>query len=103
MKFFSPDISLQHLQIVQSGFYSHQQNYRLDVKIKVYIYIYISNIQSASEDSGCGLFMYRIYEEYHMGVLYVWLLLHIFFHQGLYNKTHIQSIYSAIRRKLKPG
>ena len=31
-----------------------------------YIYIYISNIQSASEDSGCGLFLYRIYEEYHI-------------------------------------
>ena len=25
-----------------------------------------------------------------------------FFYPGLYNKTHIQSIYSAIRRKLKP-
>ena len=29
------------------------------------MYIYICNIQSASEDSGCGLFLYKIYEEYH--------------------------------------
>ena len=26
----------------------------------------MSNIQSAFEDSGCGLFAYRIYEEYHI-------------------------------------
>ena len=25
----------------------------------------VCNIQSASEDSGCGLFLYRIYAEYH--------------------------------------
>ena len=31
------------------------------------------------------------------------LLLHIFFRLGLYSKTHIQSVYSAIRKKLKPG
>ena len=31
------------------------------------------------------------------------LLLHLFFLLGLYNKTHIQSVYSAIRRKFKPG
>ena len=30
---------------------------------EIYIYIYI---QSASEDSGCGLFVYRIDEEYHI-------------------------------------
>ena len=34
------------------------------VKKKKYIYIYISNILSAFEDSGCGLFTYRKYEEY---------------------------------------
>ena len=28
----------------------------------IYIYIYISNIQSTSEDSGCGLFVLRIFE-----------------------------------------
>ena len=33
--------------------------------IYIYIYIYISNVQSASEGSGCGFFLYRIYEEYH--------------------------------------
>ena len=27
-----------------------------------------SNIQSAPEDSGCGLFAYRIYEEYHINL-----------------------------------
>ena len=26
-----------------------------------------------------------------------------FSYPGLYNKTHIQNVYSAIRRKLKPG
>ena len=27
--------------------------------------MYISNIQSASKDNGCGLFVCRIYEEFH--------------------------------------
>ena len=36
-------------------------------------------------------------------MLDVWLLLHLFFLPGLFNKTHIQSVYSAIRKKLKPG
>ena len=30
--------------------------------------IYISNIQSASENNGCGLFVYRIYEEFHINL-----------------------------------
>ena len=38
-----------------------------------------------------------------MRVLDVWLLLHIFSLSGLYNKTHVQSVYSSIRWKLKPG
>ena len=37
-----------------------------------------------------------------MGVLDIYLLLYISY-PGLYNKTHIQSVYSVIRRKLKPG
>ena len=37
-----------------------------------------------------------------MGVLDVWLLLYIPY-PGLYNKTHIQNIYNAMRRKLGPG
>ena len=45
----------------------------------IYIYIYIS-----------------------MGVLDVWPLLYILY-PGLYNKTHIQSVYNAVRRKFKPG
>ena len=68
-------------------------------------YIYLSNIQAASKDSGCGLFMYRIYEGYPINLwecsLYGYC--YIFFLPCLYNKTHIQSIYSLIRRKLKPG
>ena len=36
--------------------------------IYIYIYIYIRDIQSTSEDSGCGLFVYRIYEEYHINL-----------------------------------
>ena len=36
-----------------------------------------------------------------MGVLDVSLLLYIPY-PGLYNKTHIQSVYNVIRRKLKP-
>ena len=30
--------------------------------------LYISNIQSASEDDGCGLFMYRIQEGFHINL-----------------------------------
>ena len=30
--------------------------------------MYISNIQSASEDNGCGLFAYRINEEFHINL-----------------------------------
>ena len=36
-----------------------------------------------------------------MEVVDVWLLLYIPY-PGLYNKTHIQSVSNAIRRKLKP-
>ena len=34
----------------------------------MYIYKYISNIQSTSKDSGSGLFVYRIYEEFHINL-----------------------------------
>ena len=38
----------------------------------IYIYIYVCvcvcDIQSATEDSGCELFFYRIYEEYHINL-----------------------------------
>ena len=34
----------------------------------IYIYIYISNIQSVSEDDGCGLFAFRIYEEFYINL-----------------------------------
>ena len=37
----------------------------LDIYIYIYIYIYI---KSASENSGCGLFANRIYEEYHINL-----------------------------------
>ena len=37
-----------------------------------------------------------------MRVLTVWLLLYILY-PGFYNKTHTQSVYNALRRKLKPG
>ena len=37
-----------------------------------------------------------------MGVLDVWLLFFVPY-PGLYNKTHLQSVYNEIRRKLKPG
>ena len=37
-----------------------------------------------------------------MRVLGVWLLVYILY-PGLYNKTHIQSIYNEIKRKIKPG
>ena len=36
-----------------------------------------------------------------MGVLDVWLFLYSPY-PGLYNKTHMQTVYNAIRRKLKP-
>ena len=59
--------------------------------IYIYIYIYISNIQSASEDSGCGLFLYRIYEEYHINLCersmssYCYIAIPV----QVYNKIHI--------------
>ena len=37
-----------------------------------------------------------------MVVFDVWLLLYISY-PGLFNKTDIQDIYNAIRRKIKPG
>ena len=47
--------------------YIPQQLTTLEVLV-IYIYIYIYNIQSASKDSGCGLFFYRKYEEYHINL-----------------------------------
>ena len=37
-------------------------------EIRVFINIYISNILSASEDNWCGLFVYRVYEEFHIHI-----------------------------------
>ena len=37
-----------------------------------------------------------------MGVLNVWLLLYIAY-SGLYDKSHIQSVYKVISRELEPG
>ena len=45
--------------------------YKLQINFVLFIHyliIYISNTQSASEDSGCGLFAYRIYEEFHISL-----------------------------------
>ena len=42
--------------------------YKEKWQIYIYIYIYISNILSASKDNGCGLFMHRIYEEFHINL-----------------------------------
>ena len=39
-----------------------------NIYIYIYIYIYISNILSASEDNGCGLFACRIYEGFHINL-----------------------------------
>ena len=38
------------------------------IHIYIYIYIYISNIQSAFEDDGNGLFVHIIYEEFHINL-----------------------------------
>ena len=41
------------------------------IYIYIYMYIfymYISNIQSASEYKGCGLFTYGIYKEFHLNL-----------------------------------
>ena len=37
-------------------------------EICIYIYYNLSNIQSASESSGCGLYTYWIYEEFHVNL-----------------------------------
>ena len=66
------------LQVIQ---YRHDPQGASIDPIYIYIYIYICKIQSVSEDSGCGLFICRIYEEYHINlrVLDVLLLLHHLF------------------------
>ena len=56
-----------------------------------------------SEEGECGLFVYRIYEGYHINLRECSMYGNLFFLPGLHNKTHIQSVYCAIRRKLKPG
>ena len=60
---------------------------------------------SAFEGTGCGLFAYKIYEEFHINqwecLMYGYY--YIFPYVGLYNKTYIWRVYNAIRRKLKPG
>ena len=38
----------------------------LSLCIYICMYIYVSNIQSACEESGWGLLVHRIYEEYHI-------------------------------------
>ena len=51
-------------------------------------------IQSASKDSGYGLFFYRIYEEYHksLWVLDVWLLLIPYSFAGILQNSHSECI-----------
>ena len=63
---------------VHTHTHTHTQKYvytymymhtRICTHTDIYIYIYyISNIQPASEDSGCGLFAYRLYEEFHVNL-----------------------------------
>ena len=48
--------------------YVYEKGIYICEHIKYIDYIYISNTQSASEDSGCGLFTYRIYEEFHINL-----------------------------------
>ena len=72
------------------------------VETTQYICIYI---QSASEDNGCRLFFYRIYEEYHINLceyLMYGCCKSLIPSQG-YDKIHIQSVYSVIGRKFNPG
>ena len=74
----------------------------LSIFLHIYIYIYIY-FQSASEDNGCGLFVYRIYEAFHINLwewsMYGYCYIFFFFFFGLYNKTHIQSVYNVTGRK----
>ena len=49
-------------------FFSHQQNYRLDIKINIYIYIYISVIFSRRPKTMCISFVCRIYEGFHINL-----------------------------------
>ena len=56
-------------------------------------------------DSGCGLFFYRIYEEYHINLCEcsMYGYCQSLIHSLGYNKIHIQSVSSVIEWKLKPG
>ena len=69
--------------------------------------LYISDIQSGTEDNGCGLFEYRIFVEFHINLwecsMYNNCYAFLYSFSGLYYKIHIQSIYNVARRKLKPG
>ena len=43
-----------------------------------------------SEEGECGLFVYRIYEGYHINLRECSMYGNLFFLPGLHNKTHIQ-------------
>ena len=45
-----------------------QEKGNLLIIFNTHTHLYISNIQSISEDSGCELFVYRIYEEFHINL-----------------------------------
>ena len=64
----------------------------IPIYIYIYIYIYISTIQSASEDSGCGLFVYRIYDEYRINIwecsMYGYCYISFSFQVYIIKRTH---------------
>ena len=69
----------------------------------MYIYIYVY-IQLASKDYGSGLFMYSVYEGFHINLRDCSMYGYCYkFFSGLYKKTHIQKVYNVTGRKLNQG
>ena len=55
---------------------------------------------------GCGIFMYRIYEEFHINYdyyfIYIYIYIYIYIFQIVYKKTYIQNLYNVTGRKIQP-
>ena len=60
--YFEGDWSFMYVLSIKVPIWKSLKTYRVHL-----VYIYIYN-QSASEDSGCGLLAYGIYEEYHINL-----------------------------------
>ena len=56
-----------------------------------------------SKDYGRGLFVYRMYEKFHINLRECLMYGYYVLLSGLYKKTHIQSVNNVTGRKLNHG